>query len=171
MQLELATDLSTEAFLNYFQRFITRRGRCKAITSNNGWNFVGAWNELRNLSTLIRDTGHNSQIATFLNNEGIEWHLNPPYASHFRRLWENAVRSSKHHLKRVIGNQQLTFEEFYTLLTQVESCLNSRLLTPLSSDPRDLNPLTPGHFLIGDALTALPHPNLRDITNNRLGRY
>ena len=110
-------------------------------------------------------------MATFLNNEGIEWHLNPPHATHFGGLWESAVKSSKHHLRRVIGNQQLTFEELYTLLTQVESCLNSRPLTPLSSDSRDLNPLTPGHFLIGDALTALPHPNLRDITNNRLGRY
>ena len=110
-------------------------------------------------------------MATFLNNEGIEWHLNLPHAPHFGGLWEGAVKSLKHHLRRVIRNQQLTFEELYTLLTQVESCLNSHPLTPLSSDPRDLNPLTPGHFLIGDALTALPQPNLRDITKTRLGRY
>lgn len=51
----------------------------------------------------------------------------------------------------------MTFEEtFYTLLVQIESCLNSRSVTPLPFDPDDLNPLTPDHFLIGDALTAIP---------------
>ncbi|XP_076660689.1 uncharacterized protein LOC143364062 [Halictus rubicundus] len=69
------------------------------------------------------------------------------------------------------GDQRLTFEEFYTLLTQIESCLNSRPLSPLSSDPTDLNPLTPGHFLIGTALTTLPSQDIRDIKVTRLNRY
>lgn len=65
----------------------------------------------------------------------------------------------------------MTFEELYTLLTQVESCLNSRPLSPLSSDPTDYSPLTPGHFLIGTALNALPTSDLRDVQTNRLNRY
>ncbi|XP_046143095.1 uncharacterized protein LOC123988133 [Osmia bicornis bicornis] len=53
----------------------------------------------------------------------------------------------------------------------VESCLNSRPISPLSMDPHDTNPLTPGHFLIGDALCALPDTDLRDVAVNRLNRY
>ena len=49
-----------------------------------------------------------------------------------------------------------TYEEFTTLLCQIESVLNSRPLSPMSSDANDLEPLTPGHFLIGSALTSLP---------------
>ena len=45
----------------------------------------------------------------------------------------------------------LTFEEFITVLTQVEACLNSRPLTPVNS---------PDHFLIGRALTSLPDPQM-----------
>ena len=95
----------------------------------------------------------------------------PPHAPHFGGLWESGVKSVKYHLKRVIGDQRLTFEELSTLVSQIEACLNSRPLTPISSDPTDLNPLTPGHFLIGGALRAVPGHDLRDININRLGRY
>ncbi|KOC58844.1 hypothetical protein WH47_01706 [Habropoda laboriosa] len=59
----------------------------------------------------------------------------------------------------------------YTLLTQIEACLNSRPLCPLSDDPTDLSPLTPGHFLIGESLTAFPEPDLGHVKENRLTRY
>ncbi|XP_076549197.1 uncharacterized protein LOC117611418 [Osmia lignaria lignaria] len=171
VHIELATDLSTEALLNCFRRFIARRGRCKCIVSDNGTNFVGAINEFRDLKILLKNKDHNSDISCFLLNEGIEWKLIPPHAPHFGGLWESAVKSAKYHIKRVIGDQRLTFEELYTFLTQVESCLNSRPISPLSVDPHDTNPLTPGHFLIGDALCALPDTDLRDVAVNRLNRY
>ncbi|XP_076230267.1 uncharacterized protein LOC143176322 [Nomia melanderi] len=171
VHIELATNLSTDAFINCFQRFIARRGRCQYIASDNGTNFIGARNELAELGALIRSTTYNQKIATELSQEGIEWRLIPPHSPHFGGLWEGVVKSAKYHLTRVIGDQRLTFEELYTLLTQVESCLNSRPLSPLSSDPTDLLPLTPGHFLIGTALTALPTRDLRDVPTTRLNRY
>ncbi|XP_076223029.1 uncharacterized protein LOC143174456 [Nomia melanderi] len=171
VHIELATNLSTDAFINCFRRFIARRGRCQYIASDNGTNFIGARNELAELGALIRSASYNQKIATELSQEGIKWRLTPPHSLHFGGLWERAVKSAKYHLTRVIGDQRLTFEELYTLLTQVESCLNSRPLSPLSSDPTDLLPLTPGHFLIGTALAALPTRDLRDVRTTRLNRY
>ena len=79
-------------------------------------------------------------------------------------LWESAVKSAKFHLKRVIGQQKLTYEEFSTVLCQIESCLNSRLLVPISSRSDDgIEVLTPGHFLIGRPLNSLPEANVTDI--------
>lgn len=46
----------------------------------------------------------------------------------------------KSHLYRVIGNEILTIVQFTTLLTRVEATLNSRPISPLSSDPTDLHP-------------------------------
>ena len=59
-----------------------------------------------------------------------------------------------------------TFEEFSTILTQVEACLNSRPLVPASPDDDGLDILTPGHFLIGKPLESLPDPafSYRDLS-------
>ena len=69
-------------------------------------------------------------IAALLSKEGTFWRFNPPTVP--------LVKSVKHHLRRVVGETRLTFEEFSTLLTQVEACLKSRPLLPLSDDPTDL---------------------------------
>lgn len=81
------------------------------------------------------------------------------------------IKSVKSHLIRIIGEQILTYEEFYTVLVQVEAILNSRPLCQLSSDPNDLSVLTPGHFLSLEPLTAIPDPDLTHLNLNHLKRW
>ncbi|KAH0821040.1 hypothetical protein GEV33_001751 [Tenebrio molitor] len=102
-----------------------------------------------------------------LANKGISWHFIPPRSPHMGGIWEINVKSIKGHLKRTIGEVVLSYEELYTLLTRIEAVLNSRPLCPLSNDPNDLNPITPGHFLIGEPLTSMSE---RDLTTTRINR-
>lgn len=159
LHLELASDMSTDAFLAALRRFIARRGRCNILHSDCGTNFKGA----------------ESQLATVMKSacesEYIEFKFNPPGAPHFGGLWEAGIKSVKTHLYRVIGTQILTYEELNTLLTQVEAVLNSRPLCSLSTDPNDVSVLTPGHFLTQAPLTALPTPDYSNIKLNRLKRW
>lgn len=118
---------------------------------------------------MVKDYG--DDIVNDLAKQSIKFSFCPPHSPHFGGLHESGVKSTKHHLKRVIGNSKLTFEQLYTTLTQIEAILNSRPLCPLSSDPQDLTPLTPGHFLIGKELTSTPEPDYATVLPHRLNHY
>ncbi|XP_039442932.1 uncharacterized protein LOC120423264 [Culex pipiens pallens] len=171
VHIELVGDLSTPAFLAALRRFIGRRGVPSHIHSDNGKNFEGAKNELARLYTMLTHDAEQEKIHEFCTAEGITWHLTPPKAPHFGGLWESAVKVAKKHLFRQLGPSRLSFEDMCTVLTQIESHMNSRPLLPLSEDPNDLAALTPAHFLIGTSMHALPDPDLRHIPVNRLDHY
>nr|XP_040241612.2 uncharacterized protein LOC120961699 isoform X1 [Anopheles coluzzii]XP_049461104.1 uncharacterized protein LOC125906417 isoform X1 [Anopheles coluzzii]XP_049463243.1 uncharacterized protein LOC120950902 isoform X1 [Anopheles coluzzii]XP_049464286.1 uncharacterized protein LOC125907234 isoform X1 [Anopheles coluzzii] len=171
VHLELVCDLSTSAFLAALRRFIARRGKPCHIHSDNGKNFEGASNEITELASLIARKEEEQQVNEFCTSQGISWHFNPPRAPHFGGLWESAVKVAKRHLYRILGASRLSFEDLYTILTQIEAVMNSRPLLPLSENPDELAALTPGHFLIGTSMQALPEPNLCDVPLNRLEHY
>lgn len=164
VHLELVTDLTKEAFMAALNRFVARRGKPRSILSDNGTNFIGASNELGKFLQV-------SDLASDVSQEGIEFIFTPAYSPHFNGIAEAAVKSTKFHLKRLLTLTHLTYEEMVTLLTQIESILNSRPLTPLSTDPSDLTALTPSHFLIGRPLTSVPHPQISGASITSLERY
>ena len=171
VHLELVSDLSTEAFLAALDRFVNRRGLVKRLLSDNGTNFVGASNELRRLYQLLKHETTQAKIKELLLPKEIEWTFIPPRAPHFGGLWEAGVKSVKTHLKRTLQSAVLTFEEYYTVLTNIESILNSRPLYALSEDPSDPLPVTPAHLQLGRPLESVPKPTLLDLPVQRLSRW
>lgn len=170
IHLEAVTDMTSQAFLAAFKRMVARRGHVTDLWSDNGTNFVGAEKELRTLLVAERSTVAH-EIANWLESHGTTWHRIPPYTPNFGGLWEAGVKSTKYHLKRVIGIATLTYEEISTVLAQIEACLNSRPLTTLSDDAQDPFPLTPGHFLIGEPLVLVPDVNYENSNISCLRRW
>lgn len=142
---------------------------CATPRSDCGTNFVGADAVLR--QRFNSASKEMQDLASILANDGTKWEFNPPSAPHFGGKWEAAVKSRKFHLLRTIGDASLTYEEFSTILIQIEAILNSRPLCPLSDDVEDCSALTPGHFLIGEALTTTPEANLLTLPSTRLTRW
>lgn len=66
-----------------------------------------------------------------------------------------------------MGNITFTFEELNTICCQIEAILNSRPLCALD----DGTVLTPGHFIIGRPLLAVPEDNLLCSTVNNRKRW
>ena len=157
IHLELVSSLTSEAFIAALKCFIARRGLISHLYSNNGSNSVGA---KRKLKLFFKSKEFVRQVHNYAANMQFQWHFIPPNSPHFGGLWEAGVKSLKYHWKGIVGKIVLTFEEFSTLITQVEACLNSRPLIALSNEPNDPSYLTPGHFLFGASLTSLPEPDL-----------
>ncbi|XP_048478253.1 uncharacterized protein LOC125488810 [Plutella xylostella] len=161
VHIELVSDLTTQSFIMALKRLCARRGVVKSMFSDNGKNFVGAAKELQREFQQF-ETLMSPEFFKEVNKLGINWHFNAPLWPSAGGLWEAAVKSMKFHLKRVLGEQKLTYEEFTTLLHQIEACMNSRPLCPITEDPEDLEYLTPGHFLTGGPIMSLPQEELTD---------
>lgn len=170
IHLEAVSDLTSQSFIAAFKRLVARRGHVSDMWSDNGTNFVGAAKELCKLVTA-ETSSVAMEIKEWLNNQSVTWHFIPPHAPNFGGLWEAGVKSTKFHLKRIIGDSTLTFEEMSTLLAQIEACLNSRPLTMLSNDHNDPTPLTPAHFLVGEPLVIVAEHNYEQCNLSNLRRW
>lgn len=169
VHIELVTGLESQTFLGALRRFISRRGKPRELVSDNATTFHGANNELTELYDFL--SNHSNELVSKCSDESILFRFLPPLTPHMGGLHEAAVKSCKYHLKRVLGQALLTYEEFLTVLIQIEGILNSRPLCPLSSNDTDYSILTPAHFLIGRSITSLPDYEYKDVPIYRLSHF
>ncbi|XP_039280709.1 uncharacterized protein LOC120350602 isoform X1 [Nilaparvata lugens] len=145
-------------YLDNVQRGQDGRFSVALPKKDNATTFVGANNELKELCNFFANERSQSEIQNFATLFNISWRFIPPRAPHFGGLWENAIKNFKRIFKTISFNKILDYEDATTFSAQVEAILNSRPLIPLSEDPEDLQYISPGHFLIGRPITALPFP-------------
>jgi hypothetical protein len=153
VHIEMLHSLETESFINGFRRFVARRGSPEKVYSDNGTNFVGANTELRK---ALRDLSE-KEIKAYAVKNSMDWHFNPPAASHMGGAWERMIGCARRVMQGLLhGPVRLTDEILETLFAEIESILNGRPLTKLSDDPDDPTPLTPNHLLLLRAGSTLP---------------
>ena len=156
IHIETANSLETDSFILALRRFIARRGPIQELRSDNGSNFVGAERELR----LAISEMDNSRIHNELLAKNIDWKFNTPTASHTGGVWERQIRTVRKTLAYLLKEfgVRLDDESYRTLVCEVEAIVNSRPLTFASSDPDDLNPLSPNNLLTMKTTVILPPP-------------
>ena len=88
-------------------------------------------------------SGTRDASKTSSTRKGSNGYFNPPAASHMGGVWERQIRSVRRILAGLTQEQVLSYEMLTTLLVVAEGIINNRPITPVSSDPADLEPLTP----------------------------
>ena len=132
LHLNLVPELSSQAFLRSFRRFVARRGIPARVLSDNAKTFKSM------------------DVDEYIRSIGVVWSYNIEGAPWWGGFFERTVKSVKRCLKKVIGLAKLTYEELLTILIEVECVLNSRPLTYVYDDATE--PLTPSHLVLGKRL-------------------
>ena len=95
-------------------------------------------------------------VEQHMIQQEIEWHFNPPCASHMGGIWERMIRSTRTVLKALAKEQILTDEQLRTLMAEAVKIINDRPITPVSSDPKDPPALTPSMLLLMKSNPSIP---------------
>ena len=116
VHIEVANSLTADSFIAAFQRFSGRRGVPEKVYSDNGTNLVKGDKELRKSI----QQWNKSMVEQHMIQQEIEWHFNPPCASHMGGIWERMIRSTRTVLKALAKEQILTDEQLRTLMAEAE---------------------------------------------------
>ncbi len=112
------------------------------------------------------------QIHNSLLKKGINWIFNPPASSHHGGVWERLIKSVRKVLNSTLNVQHLNEEGLHTVLCEAEAILNSHPITKASTDPNDLEVLTPNHLLLLKTIPLFPPGQFKqeDIYARRIWR-
>ena len=163
--IEMADKLDTDSFLICLRNFQNRRGKVNRLYSDNGTNFVGANNEMKDLIDQINEKMGRGVAASMK----IQWYFNPPLASHFGGVWERLIRCVRNSLAVLLKSFGYTTPRLETLraaLIQAEFFLNSRPLTHVPISHYEAEVPTPFHALIHWAGEYAPPLSLDEPKDN-----
>ena len=122
VHLKLVEDLSAAAFRRCLRRFTARHGTPALIVSDNTKTFQATEKALYELF-------NHPEVRADLGNMRVAWKFNLGRAPWWRGFFERMVASVKDCLRKTLGNVRLSYEEFLTVLVDVECTLNARPLT------------------------------------------
>ena len=148
VHLDVVTNLSAQAFIRCFKRFVARRGLPVKIISDNGKAFKAA-------AKIIQKILSHEDVAQHLSGLRIEWTFNIERAPWWGGVFERMIKSTKTCLRKTIGRAKLSHDELLTAVTEVEMIVNSRPISYVSPDDIE-EPLTPSHLLMGRRVLSLP---------------
>ena len=163
VHIDVASNLSTDAFLQVLRRFASIRGWPQKIFSDGGTQLVGASRELKEqISGLdweqIREHGHRHQV---------EWKFSPGDAPWYNGTAEALVKSTKRALEAAVGDAVLAFSELQTCMFEAAQLVNQRPIGVLPSTPDDGTYLCPNDMLLGRASSSVPQGPFKERTSRK----
>ena len=150
--IDVASDLSTDAFLQVLRRFASIRGWPRKIFSDGGTQLVGASRELRDQIEGLDW----ARVYAYGHQQGVEWKFSPADAPWYNGTAEALVKSTKRALEAAVGESVLSFSEMQTCMLEAAQLVNQRPIGVLPTTPDDGTYLCPNDLLLGRASSKVP---------------
>ena len=155
MHLKVVTDLNVETFMQAFRSFVCHKSLPQVMILDNASTYTSAAIELEQFlnSTKLNET---------LSLRVVRWQFIPKRTPWYGGFWERLNGMTKSTIKKVLARSFITLSTLQTLIVEIEAILNDRLLTYVSSDVTNPEPLTSSHLLYGRRITTLPYRVVED---------
>ncbi|XP_060608443.1 uncharacterized protein LOC132760481 [Ruditapes philippinarum] len=144
VHLEMVKDMTTNAFLNSFRRFIACRGKPQEVISDNALHFKLA---KRTIELLWSSILKSDDVQTYSVCEGFKWRFIVEIAPWMGGFYERLVGLTKRSLRKSIGKKLLDSDQLITIIKEVEAIVNCRPLVYVGEDINSNITLTPSHFI------------------------
>ena len=127
---EQLDNMTTDAFINALRCLTAIRGPIQQLRSNQGSNFVGAQNQLSNVTKEL----DKDRIQTYLATNRCEFVTNVPCSSHWGGVWERQIRTTSSILNTILNEYKgrldtSSLRTFLYEVYEVMAIINSQPLT------------------------------------------
>ncbi|XP_064098139.1 uncharacterized protein LOC135209372 [Macrobrachium nipponense] len=147
--------MTTQSLLLIFCWFCGTWSVPKQIISDNGTNFKAT-------AKFLEEICSDPQIREYFGNCGIVWKFIAPRAPWQGGFYKRMIKVVKNCLRKVLYHRRVSLDELQTVVVEIQSRFNNRLLTYINSDRMSPEPLSPSHLLYGRSIEALPSVVLAD---------
>ena len=155
---DIVQNYSTDAFLQALRRFASIRGWPQRIHSDNGTQLAGAATELKK---MVADLGWEA-VETYGHKFNTIWSFCPADAPWQNGSTEALIKTIKHALNVVLGNQVCSYAEFQTMVYEAAQLVNQRPIGRQPLTPDDGTYLCPNDLILGRSTNHVPQgPFLR----------
>jgi len=124
VHLEVTKSQTAEEFQRKLNSFIARRTRPRRIISDNASVFKAT-------ASWIKKIRKSEMLQDHLAREDITWQFNLSRSPWWGGMYERLIKDVKNTLYKTLGRTTLSFEQFESVIINIEKHLNNRPLTYL----------------------------------------
>ncbi|XP_076064934.1 uncharacterized protein LOC143038975 [Oratosquilla oratoria] len=148
--LEVVTSLSVTDFLKALRRFAARVGMPHSFVSDN----FGVTDR------FLKDRPNINDVFT---NHHSSWTFITPLVPWQGGIYKRYVGITKSNLRKALYKYTPTYDEFRTLIQEVECVVNNSPLTYVSTEDDTL--LIPNHLMYGHTIALFPQVQLTELSD------
>jgi hypothetical protein len=146
---EVLDGMSVEDMMHGLRRFVSRYGPPTLFYSDNALTFKCAARELKLVFS-------HPKLQKYLNDRKITWKFYVEKAPWMGGFIERVVGLYKSAIRRVVGRAKLDYQEFVTLVCELNGMLNSRPISYVYDTVGEEDPITPSKLWCGKNITMFP---------------
>ena len=163
VHFEVTRTQGADEFKVKLNAFITRKTRPKLLVSDNAQVFKTTANWIKNIRK-------SESVQDYLAKQEISWRFNLSKSPWWGSMYERLIKDLKRAIYKTVGKLLLSFEQFETVVMDIERHMNNRPLTYVEGDNEESQVLTPSMIMWGKNCHILEEEDMDESNYTKIQR-